>query len=129
MRRTFYRQAPTVVKLMLIGLTAGVANGLLGAGGGTVIVFGIARVLGDSLKDGNDVFATALCVMLPVSAVSCIIYALRGHIDTQGFGVFALPALIGGTVGGLLLGKVKADWVKKLFAVLVIISGILLIVR
>lgn len=129
MRRTFYRQAPTVVKLMLIGLTAGIANGLLGAGGGTVIVFGIARVLGDSLKDGNDVFATALCVMLPVSAVSCIIYALRGHINTQGFGAFALPAIIGGTVGGLLLGKVKAAWVKKLFAVLVIISGILLIVR
>ena len=129
MRRTFYRQAPIVLKLILIGFAAGVANGLLGAGGGTVIVFGIAKVLGDSLRDGNDVFATALCVMLPVSAVSCIIYILRGHISTQGFGAFAIPALIGGAVGGLLLGKVKESWVKRLFAVLVVISGILLIIR
>lgn len=129
MKRTFYRQAPTVLKLMLIGFMAGAANGLLGAGGGTVIVFGIAQVLGDSLKNGNDVFATALCVMLPVSAVSCLIYASRGHISTEGFGAFALPAIIGGAVGGLLLGRIRAERVKKLFAVLVVISGILLIVR
>lgn len=129
MKRTFYRQAPIMAKLIFIGLAAGFANGLLGAGGGTIIVFGIASVLGESMKNGNDVFATALCVMLPVSAVSCVFYALRGHINTEGFGYFALPAIIGGAVGGLLLGKVKAGWVKKLFAVLVVISGILLIIR
>ena len=129
MKRTFYRQAPTLAKLILVGFAAGIANGLLGAGGGTVIVFGISKVLGDALTDGNDVFATALCVMLPVSAVSCVIYAVREHITTQGFGAFALPAIIGGAVGGLLRGKLRASWVKKLFAVLVIISGILLIMR
>lgn len=129
MKRTFYRQAPTLAKLILVGFAAGIANGLLGAGGGTVIVFGISKVLGDALTDGNDVFATALCVMLPVSAASSVIYAMSGHITTQGFGAFALPAIIGGAVGGLLLGKLRASWVKKLFAVLVIISGILLIMR
>lgn len=118
-----------VLKLLIIGLAAGVTNGLLGAGGGTVIVYGIASVLGKQLKDGNDVFATALCVMLPVSVVSCIIYAARGHIQTDGFGVFAIPAIVGGVVGGLLLGKIKSAAVKKLFSVLVVISGILLIIR
>ena len=129
MKRTLYRQAPILAKLILVGFAAGIANGLLGAGGGTVIVFGISMVLEDALTNSNDVFATALCVMLPVSAVSCIIYALRGHITTQGFGVFALPAILGGAVGGLLLGKLRARWIKKLFAVLVVISGILLIIR
>ena len=123
------RRAGVALKLMGIGLLAGVTNGLLGAGGGTVIVYGLGRVLGGEIEDENDVFSTALCVMLPVSAVSCLMYALRGHITTDGFGVFALPAIIGGAVGGLLLGKIRSDAVKKLFAVLVIISGILLIVR
>ena len=127
--RISIRRAGVALKLMGIGLLAGVTNGLLGAGGGTVIVYGLGRVLGGEIEDENDVFSTALCVMLPVSAVSCLMYALRGHITTDGFGVFALPAIIGGAVGGLLLGKIRSDAVKKLFAVLVIISGILLIVR
>ena len=129
MKRNILGQAPIFLRLMLIGLLAGFTNGLLGAGGGTVIVFGIAKTLGVRLKSGNDVFATALCVMLPVSAVSCLIYAARGHITTEGFGVIALPAIFGGALGGLLLGKVRSLSVKKLFAVLVVISGILLIIR
>ena len=118
-----------VIKLMTIGLIAGVTNGLLGAGGGTVVVYGLGRVLDGEIEDANDVFSTALCVMLPISAVSCLIYATKGHISTDGFGLFALPAIIGGAVGGFLLGKIKSDAIKKIFAVLVIISGILLIVR
>ncbi len=128
MKKPFMR-GKDILKLIAMGFAAGVSNGLLGAGGGTVIVYGISRVLGDKLKKGNDVFATALCVMLPVSAVSCILYALDGHIKLDGFGIFILPAVIGGAAGGLLLGKVKSTAVKKLFSVLVIISGILLIVR
>ncbi len=127
--RISIRRAGVALKLMGIGLIAGVTNGLLGAGGGTVIVYGLGRVLGGEIEDENDVFSTALCVMLPVSAVSCLTYALRGHVSTDGFGVFALPAILGGAVGGLLLGKIRSGAVKKLFAVLVIISGILLIVR
>ena len=129
MRKVFLFGGMDALKLILIGALAGVANGLLGAGGGTVIVYGIGRILGKELSDGNDVFATALCVMLPVSAFSCIIYTLRGHIQTDGFGVFAIPAIVGGAIGGLLLGKIKSAAVKKLFSALVVVSGILLIIR
>lgn len=129
MRKLCFFDVGAVIKLLAIGLAAGVANGLLGAGGGIVIVYGIGSVLGERLKDGNDVFATALCVMLPVSVVSCLIYAYRGHMSTEGFGIFAIPAIVGGAVGGFLLGKIRSDAVKKLFAALVVVSGILLIVR
>ena len=117
------------VKLILIGALAGLVNGLLGAGGGIITVFGIGKILGETLKEKNDIFATALCVMLPVSAVSCIIYAAKGHIRTEGFGVFVIPAIVGGAVGGFLLGRLDSLAVKKIFAVLVVISGILLIIR
>ena len=129
MRTTQKGHVTALLGLILIGLAAGFTNGLLGAGGGTVVVFGIARVLKDRMKDGNDVFATALCVMLPVSAVSCLFYLSGGHVSTEGFGAFALPAIVGGAVGGFLLGKIRSDYIKKLFASLVVISGILLIMR
>ena len=117
------------VKLALAGTLAGFANGLLGAGGGIITVFALSKVMSGQLRGKNDTFANALCVMLPLSLLSCIIYAARGHMSVSGFGVLILPAIIGGALGGFLLGKLNASFMKRLFAGIVIISGILLIVR
>ncbi len=115
--------------LCLCGLFSGFVNGFLGAGGGIIIVFALSKILCGMAEDKNAAFATALCVMLPLSGVSAVMYALRGSINLEGFGIFALPAIIGGAVGGFLLGKLNSDLVKRLFAALTVISGILLIVR
>ena len=115
--------------LLLAGFAAGCANGLLGAGGGIIIVLAVSRLLSKRLQRKNDAFCIALCVMLPISALSFFIYALRGHISTDGFGIFILPAIAGGILGGFLLGHLGSSLVKKLFAALMVISGILLIVR
>ena len=127
MKKTVTRHI--ALKLSLAGLLAGVLNGLLGAGGGIIIVFAVSRLLTDIDKDKNGAFAMALCVMLPVSALSCAIYAMRGHMSLDGFGVFILPAVIGGAVGGALLGRIRSDLLKKLFSALIVVSGIILIVR
>lgn len=119
----------TVLFLAVGGLLAGFANGLLGAGGGIVAVFALSAVIGDELGDRRDLYANALCVMLPISVVSCIRYALAGHLRTEGFGVYVIPAVLGGICGGVLLGRLKASFLKKLFGALVIWSGILLILR
>ncbi len=119
----------TAVKLLAVGLAAGTLNGLLGAGGGIIIVYAVTRLLPEVAADKNGAFSTALCVMLPVSVLSAVIYSTRGHMSLEGFGIFILPAIIGGALGGLLLGKIKQDLLKRLFAVLIVISGIILIVR
>ena len=111
------------------GLLAGFANGLLGAGGGIVAVFALSAVLRGRFEDRRDLYANALCVMLPVSAVSCIRYAFAGHLSTEGCGVYALPAVFGGFLGAILLGKLKGIWLKRLFGALVIWSGVLLMIR
>ena len=79
--------------------------------------------------DKKDIYANALCVMLPVSAVSCIRYASMGALPTEGFSVYAICAIAGGIVGGFLLSRLKASFTKKLFSAIVIWSGILLIIR
>ncbi|MBO7310856.1 MAG: sulfite exporter TauE/SafE family protein [Clostridia bacterium] len=115
--------------LLLVGVAAGMLNGLLGAGGGIIVVYAVTRFKLCEHGDKNGAFSTALCVMLPVSVVSCIIYAVRGHTSLQGFGVFILPAVIGGALGGIFLGRIKPDILKKAFAGLIVISGIILIMR
>lgn len=117
------------IKLSLAGLLAGTVNGLLGAGGGIIIIYALNKIVGEKELDKNGAFATALCIMLPISVLSVLIYSSRGHISMEGFGVFLLPAVIGGALGGVLLGKLNTAFLKKLFAGLVIISGILLLVR
>ena len=121
-----YRES---LALMGFGALAGFINGLLGAGGGIIVVFALNKLMGRELTKKNAVFAHALCVMLPLSILSCAMYALSGNVSLEGFEMFVLPAALGGLLGGLLLGKLNTRLMKRAFALLVMLSGALLIVR
>lgn len=117
------------------GLAAGFMNGLLGAGGGILIVF----VLGQILKpepsqasldfDRRDIFACALAAMLPMSVVSVISYAVQGTLSLEGAEKLILPAIVGGVGGAFLLDHMKTETVRKIFAVIVIYSGIAMLLK
>lgn len=115
--------------LPLTGFLSGLVNGLLGAGGGIIIVYALRHKLVNTNCDTRDIFANALCVMLPISALSCILYATSGNLSISGLGVYILPAILGGIAGGAMLGKIKTSFLKKLFGALVIYSGITLIMK
>ena len=115
--------------LILGGLAAGFVYGLLGAGGGIIVIYVLTRTFGEEIAKKNAVFGNALCVMLPISVLTCALYASRGYMSPEGFGVFAIPALLGGFLGGVLLGRLDTAFLKKSFAGLVIISGIIMMVR
>lgn len=86
-----------VWKSALCGALAGAANGLFGAGGGMVLLPLLRKL---RLAEERALFATALAVMLPVSAVSFAVLWLRGAVDLTA----ALPYCVGGIGGGLLAG-------------------------
>ncbi len=123
--------------LILLGGAAGLLNGLLGAGGGILLVYTMRlwayrRLSPDSeprLAAQRDVYATALSVMLPVSVFSAIYYARAGALDLVAFSPLLLPSVVGGVLGAYLLDKLRVDWLKRLFALIVLISGVLMIVR
>ena len=114
---------------------AGITNGLLGAGGGIILIFVLAPALGGLYEKGGelyqkrDLMAISLSVMLPVSVVSAIRYGLGGMLDTAYIPKIILPAILGGIAGGFLLDKLKENFIMKLFAFLVIYSGLTRIVR
>ena len=110
------------------GLFAGFANGLLGAGGGIITVYLLSSLLKDR-GSSRDIFANSLCVLFPVSLVSCLVYFSRGGIEVPSLGLFLLPAVVGGVVGGFALSRINTAFLKKIFSLLVVISGIILALK
>lgn len=124
------------ILLALTGIGAGLLNGLLGAAGGILLVAVLprltppAKLYPPSVRLGlyherRDILATALTVMLPVSAVSGIFYWLNGIRPSSALLLLLiLPAAAGGLLGARLLGKLPDRVLRKLFAALVVVSGI-----
>ncbi len=105
----------------IAGGLAGIANGLFGGGGGSVLV---PMLTGYCKLDQRRAFATSVAVILPLCALSAGIYLFRGGLDVK----TALPYLIGGALGGWAGGKwfkgMKILWLKRVFGLLLIYGGV-----
>jgi uncharacterized membrane protein YfcA len=123
MKNFLLRRGSGMARLTAVGVLSGFVNGLLGAGGGILIVFGLAPLMGRGPDSRRDVFANALCVMLPVSAVSLMGYASSGRLPQTDLAPILIPCVAGGLVGALLLDRINTALLQKLFAILVIWSG------
>ena len=121
--------------LALAGAFAGLLNGLLGAAGGILLVAILPRLTPPArlyppavplglYHERRDILATAMTVMLPVSAISCIFYWLNGvRPEPTLLLLLILPAAAGGFLGAKLLGRLPDALLKKLFAALVVVAG------
>ena len=102
------------------GGLAGIANGFFGGGGGMVLVPFLTRRCG---LDQRRAFATSVAIILPLCALSSVIYLFRGGLDLA----VALPYLAGGLAGGFLGGrlfqKLNMDWLRRAFALLILYGG------
>lgn len=115
-----------ILLLIILGVFVGFANGFLGAGGGMLLVPCIILILKMKTKIAH---ATAILIILPISVVSGVIYAIKGAFD---FNVF-LPCLIGTIVGGVLgtfiLSKLKNDIITLIFSIVMVGAGVMMILK
>lgn len=126
-----------VLFLAGLGAVAGFINGLLGTGGGILLVlaFGRAAEQGGGGRAislpiaKRDCYANALCVMLPISLFSALRYIAAGTINPATFSPFIPPSVLGGILGGILLDRLKVSFLRVLFSLLIVISGIFMIIR
>ena len=127
------KPAHTALPWLLLGLTgvsAGLLNGLLGAAGGILLVALLPRLTPPAVPLGThherrDILATAMTVMLPVSAVSGVFYWFGGiRPDPTLLLLLVIPAAAGGLMGAKLLGKLPDRVLKKIFAALVVVAGV-----
>lgn len=106
--------------LCLAGIVIGIVNGLFGAGGGMLTVPVLTYIAG---LDEQHAHATAIAIILPLCAISSIMYALNSSFDAA----VILPTVIGVTAGGfigaLLLKKLSNGALSFIFYGLMLFAG------
>ncbi len=112
------------ILFLLLGAAVGAVNGFFGGGGGMIVVPLLISACAFSRKQAH---ATALIVILPISVVSAIVYAISGEFDFS----LVLPVTIGvtggGVIGAFLLNKLNESWVKYVFSFLILAAGVKLL--
>lgn len=108
---------------VLGGLGAGVINGLLGAGGGMVVV----PLLSAMGVRGKKSHATALMVIVPLSAVSAVLYLVQGQVSFADALPWLPGSLLGAYWGSRLMPKIATGWLKLLFGGLMLWGGVRLL--
>lgn len=97
----------------LAGGLAGLVNGFFGGGGGMVLVPMLVSRCGLTQRKA---FATSVVIILPLCALSALIYWLRGGLELSAALPYLLGGLLGGLAGGRLYRKVSVPWLRRIFA-------------
>lgn len=113
------------LKNALLGVFIGIVNGALGAGGGMLAVPALRRA---GVK-GNAAHPNAVAVILPITAVSVALYALKGNLDVRA-GLTYIPAgLVGSVLGTVIIKKIPPLWLKRIFGGFMVYAGVRLLLR
>ena len=103
------------------GIAAGLANGLFGAGGGTLAVPAMERLLGVEERKAH---ATAISIILPLTLLSSILY-VQNHFVHWGYTLRAiLGGMAGGYIGARLLCILPTSITRKVFGVCMIAAAV-----
>ncbi len=114
-----------VLILIGIGSVIGLVNGFFGGGGGMLCVPIFEKLFGLESKKAH---ATTLCVILPLSLVSSIVYIYSNDINFINLSWVSLGAILGGVIGAFFLTKINNKWLRIIFAVLMFGVGVKMVV-
>jgi uncharacterized membrane protein YfcA len=103
------------VRLVAIGLVAGVFSALFGVGGGIVVVPLLILLLG---FDERVATATSLGAIAVTALAGVIVYGLRGELDVGYAALVGLPAAAGALAGTSLQQRLRTTTITYGFALL-----------
>lgn len=110
----------------ILGIITGLANGLFGSGGG-IIAVPMLKKSGMSTKESH---ATSIALTLTLSIVSCFFYVRNSGNIILSDSLRLIPlGLAGAVTGGFIMKKISPKYLKKIFGLILIISGIRLFMK
>ncbi len=113
------------MRLVLIGVVAGLFSALFGVGGGIIIVPLLILVAGyeQRLATGTSLAAIGITALAGV-----VIYSLEGHVQLGHAAVVGLPAAGAAVLGASLQQRVPVETLTYGFALLLACVGVWLLV-
>lgn len=107
------------------GILIGAANGLFGGGGGMIAV----PMLEKGGLEQKKAHATSIAVTLALSVVSAGVYLFKGSLEISDALKYVPMGLLGAGAGAWLLKKIPDKGLKKIFALVMILSGVRILLR
>ena len=113
------------MRLVAIGLAAGVFSAFFGVGGGIIAV--PLLILLVSLTE-REATATSLGAIVLTAAAGVVVFSLRGQVDVGYAALVGLPATVGALAGTAWQQRVRESILTYGFAVLLVAIGVSLLV-
>ena len=103
----------------LWGTAVGMLSGLFGSGGGVLAV----PLLKNKGLSAEEAHATSLSITLPLAVLSGFLYRQAGAFTWRESLAYWPGGLAGALCGALLLPKIKAKWLRKIFGAVLLLSA------
>jgi uncharacterized protein len=113
------------VRLVAIGLAAGVFSAFFGVGGGIIAVPLFILLAGLSEREAT---ATSLGAIVITAAAGVIVFSFRGEVEVGYAALVGLPATVGALAGTAWQQRVRESILTYGFAALLVVIGISLLV-
>ena len=107
--------------IILIGAIGGLASGILGIGGGTILVPLLVWILGTTQHSAQGTTLAMLC--LPAGLAAAMQYQQKGHVDWRMAMLLFCGFIFGGYFGGKLAVDLNDDLLRRIFGVTMLILG------
>ena len=110
------------VAVLATGLGGGIASGLFGIGGGTIMVPILGLLLGFTQHRAQG---TSLIALIPPTGLLAVLaYGKAGYVDWR-TGLLLVPGVfLGGIAGGNLAKRIPSVAMRKIFAALMFLLGV-----
>lgn len=106
---------------IIAGAAAGIANGLLGAGGGMLLV-PLLSVFGN--LEQREVFPASVGIIFPICLISLAIEPGFKDLPWGRAWPYLLAAIPGGFLAGFLEKKIPVKWLHRGLSILILIGGV-----
>ena len=112
------------MRLVAIGLAAGVFSAFFGVGGGVVVVPLLILLAGLSEREAT---ATSLAAIVVTAAAGVIVFSFRGEVDLGYAALVGMPAALGALAGTTWQQRVRESLLTYGFAALLTVIGVVLL--
>ena len=113
------------LRSIIIGITAGAANGLFGSGGGMIAVPAMIMLL---KMEEHKAHATAVFIILPLTLVSTYLYMSNNYINWEITWKVMLGGVAGGYIGAKLLNVLPTGILRKIFAFFILAAAVKMLI-
>ena len=110
-----------MLKKIIIGLLVGFISGMFASGGGLLLIPAYTYLFNSTEKEAR---ATAIFCILPMVMTTAISYGRVNYINWRIGILCAIGGIIGSFIGSKLLNVLDSKYLKLIFIIFLIYSGI-----